>query len=304
METDVVVVKEFRKVYGSQVAAAGISFIVQKGEIFGLLGPNGAGKTTTLECLEGLRKPDSGELRVMGIDPIRDPRKLSTVIGVQLQTSGLPANMTVRETLIFFSAYHNVSPNYTILERLGLEEKMQSQFTHLSLGQQRKLALALAIAHNPQVIFLDEPTAGLDVSTRSELHSLMKELKEEGHTIILATHDMAEAEKLTDQIAILLKGKIVANGSAREITSTGSAATKITVRTEQAVLQQNLTNFPAVTQQSMIEEYSIYFTTNPGATVNAILAYINENNDKLFDLRVERPSLEDRFLEITDSGDK
>lgn len=304
METDVVIVKEFRKVYGSQVAAAGISFIAQKGEIFGLLGPNGAGKTTTLECLEGLRKPDSGELRVMGIDPIRDPKKLSTIIGVQLQSSGLPANMTVRETLKFFSAYHNVSPNYTILERLGLEEKMHSQFTHLSLGQQRKLALALAVAHNPQVIFLDEPTAGLDVSTRSELHSLMKELKEEGHTILLATHDMAEAEKMTDQIAILLRGKIVASGSAREITSTGSAATKVTVRTEQAMLQMNLTNFPAVTQQSMIEEYSIYFTTDPGATVNAILVYINENNDKLIDLRVERPSLEDRFLEITDSGVK
>ena len=304
MKTDVVMVKDFRKVYGTQVAAAGISFVVNQGEIFGLLGPNGAGKTTTLECLEGLRKPDSGDLRVMGIDPMRDPKKLSKHIGVQLQTSGLPANMTVQESLKFFSVYHRLEPNYTILERLGLAEKRQSQYIHLSLGQQRKLALALAIAHNPQVILLDEPTAGLDVSTRSELHKLMKELKEAGHTIILATHDMAEAEKMTDQIAILLRGKIVASGSAREITAKGSTATKVTVCTEQALLQQNLVNFPAVTQQSMIDEYSIYFSTDPGATVNAILAYLTEHQDKLIDLRVERPSLEERFLEITDSGEK
>lgn len=304
MKTDVVMVKDFHKVYGNQIAADGISFTVNQGEIFGLLGPNGAGKSTTLECIEGLRKPDRGEFRVMDIDPLRDPKKLSKVIGVQLQTSGLPANMTVQESLKFFSAYHGVTPNYPILERLGLSEKLHSQYTHLSLGQQRKLALALAIAHNPQVILLDEPTAGLDVSTRSELHRLMKELKNEGHTIILATHDMAEAEKLTDQIAILLRGRIVVFGSAREITAAGSTATKVTVQTEQAVLQQNPTKFPAVIQQSMIDEYSIYFTTDPGATVNAILEYINRHSDKLIDLRVERPSLEERFLEITNSGEK
>lgn len=302
MDEIVLSVKDFRKTYGDFVAVSGIDFAVQRGEIFGLLGPNGAGKTTTLECLEGIRKPDAGALRVLGVDPTREPRKLNNLIGVQLQTSGLPANMTVEEALKFFSAYHAVSPKFELLERLGLDEKRRAQYSQLSTGQQRRLALVLAIAHNPPVIILDEPTAGLDVATRAELHRLMKELKQEGTTIIMATHDMAEAEKMSDRVAILLRGQIVTTGTPREITATGSGLTKISVHSEDSSLQKEGLTLPAVAQKSIQEEYIIFFSNNTGLTVTALLDYLNERGDNLVDLRVERPSLEERFLEITDRG--
>ncbi|MEJ2709053.1 MAG: ABC transporter ATP-binding protein, partial [Anaerolineales bacterium] len=289
-------------VYGDVTAVDGISFQVERGEIFGLLGPNGAGKTSTLECLEGIRKPSGGKLDILGVDPSREARKLNSLIGVQLQSSGLPADMQVEEAMRFFCAYHGVPPRHDLLDRLGLKEKWHSQFHELSTGQQRRLALALAVAHHPPVIFLDEPTAGLDVGSRSELHSLMQELKDGGSTIILATHDMAEAEKMTDRVAILLRGSIVAEGSPQDLTATGSGFTKVSVRTEQSLLQQNGTVFPAVSQRSVKDDYTIYFSVDPAPTVSALLAYLDEKEDKLIDLRVERPSLEERFLEITHAG--
>jgi len=153
---------------------------VQRGEIFGLLGPNGAGKTSTLESLEGLRASDGGLLQVMDVDPTRESRKLRNLIGVQLQTSGLPDSMRVDEAMRFFAAYHGVAPSYHLLYRLGLSEKMNAQYHMLSTGLQRRLALAVALAHNPPVVFLDEPTAGLDVPSRNELHDLMRELQTGG----------------------------------------------------------------------------------------------------------------------------
>lgn len=302
MNEPVVTIENFTKAYDDFIAVNDISFEVRRGEIFGLLGPNGAGKTTTLECLEGIRQPDSGTMQIMDVDPQREPRKLRNMIGVQLQTSGLPGNMTVEEALKIFSAYHGGTPQENLLARMGLEEKRHSQYHQLSTGQQRRLALALAVNHNPQVIILDEPTAGLDVASRSELHSMMQELKSQGSTLILATHDMAEAEKMTDRIAILLRGEIVATGSPRELTAKGSGLTKISVSTEDSVLHTLNDAFPAVTQQGIYEEYTIYFTTDPGPTVTAILDFLNTNGDKLIDLRVERPSLEERFLEITTEG--
>ena len=299
MNDTVLSVKDFRKVYGDFTAVDGISFAVQRGEIFGLLGPNGAGKTSTLECLEGLRQPDGGALDILGVDPAREPRKLRNLIGVQLQSSGLPATMTAREAMRFFCAYHDVAPRYDLLERLGLQGKQDAQFQGLSTGQQRRLALALAVAHKPPVVFLDEPTAGLDVGSRAELHALMQDLRSEGISIILATHDMAEAEKMTDRVAILLKGRIVASGSPTELTATGAGYTKVSVRTEQAVLMDNHTAFPAVSRRAIHEDYVIYWSTDPGPTVAAILAHLNTKEDKLIDLRVERPSLEERFLELT-----
>jgi ABC-2 type transport system ATP-binding protein len=149
------------------------------------------------------------------------------------------------------------------------------------------------------VILLDEPTAGLDVESRTELHALVQELKAEGTSIILATHDMAEAEKMADRVAILLRGKIVATGTPREITATGVGFTKVSVRTEQSVLHNNGTEFPGVSRQSFDEEYAVYFSTDPGPTVTALLHHIGVKGDTLIDLRVERPSLEERFLEIT-----
>ncbi len=302
MDEPVIQVMGLRKVYGATVAVGGISFAVERGEIFGLLGPNGAGKTSTLECLEGLRRPDGGSIRILGIDPAREARKLWDRIGVQLQTSGLPDNMRVDEAMCFFCAYHRVPPQYGLLERLGLKEAMHAQYHELSTGLKRRLALALAVAHNPPVVFLDEPTAGLDVASRVTLHALMQELRAGGTTIILATHDMAEAEKMADRVAILLRGTIAATGTPRELTATGNGWTKVSVRTENGCLSQNGVSFPAVARRLLSDEYAIFYSTDPGPTVAALIAYIDAESDRLIDLRVERPSLEERFLEITHTG--
>ena len=302
MKGSVIEVKDFRKTYGDYVAVDGISFDVKQGEIFGLLGPNGAGKTSTLECLEGLRAPNGGSLRVAGIDPASESHKLRNLIGVQLQSAGLPESITPDEAMKLFCAYHDVVPRFDLLERLGLAEKRNSQFYELSTGQQRRLALALAVAHNPQVLFLDEPTAGLDVATRVELHGMMRELQASGTTIVLATHDMAEAEQMSDRVAILLQGKIVNIGTPMEITATGAGLTKISVRTQASSLSVSGITFPAVSQHTSKDEYCIYFSSDIGPTVSAIIAHIQAQGDTLIDLRVERPSLEDRFLEITNAG--
>ncbi|HUT15645.1 MAG TPA: ABC transporter ATP-binding protein [Anaerolineae bacterium] len=302
MNDSVVRVRGFRKVYGDFVAVDDISFDVQQGEVFGLLGPNGAGKTSTLESLEGLRASDGGSLQVMGIDPSRQSRKLRDVIGVQLQTSGLPDSIRVDEAMRFFCAYHGVAPRYDLLDRLGLAEKRSAQYHQLSTGLQRRLALALAVAHNPPMLFLDEPTAGLDVPSRVELHNLMRELQGAGTTIILATHDMAEAEEMSDRVAILLRGKIAVTGTPLELTATGAGLTKVSVRTEGSSLSDPGVTFPAVSQHVFKDEYAIYFSTDTGPTVSAIIAHVDAREDTLIDLRVERPSLEDRFLEITTAG--
>jgi len=302
MNVPVIEVSGFRKTYGSEVAVDGISFAIPAGEIFGLLGPNGAGKTTTLECLEGLRVPTAGTLRVNGVDPARDSRGLRSLIGVQLQSSGLPESITPDEAMRLFCAYHGVAPRYDLLDRLGLAGKRKAQFVELSTGQQRRLSLALAVSHDPPVLFLDEPTAGLDVATRVELHGLMKELKAAGTTILLATHDMAEAEQMADRVAILLNGRIAAQGTPLEITATGAGLTKVSVRTESSSCSGKV-DFPAVVQSLAKEEYAIFFSTDVGVTLASIINHIKTSKDTLIDLRVERPSLEDRFLEITNPGE-
>lgn len=179
---------------------------------------------------------------------------------------------------------------------------MRTQYYQLSTGQKRRLALALAIAHNPKVLILDEPTAGLDVPSRVELHKLMREQQQAGTTILLATHDMAEAEEMTDRVAILLRGKIVTIGTPMEITATGAELTKVSVRTVNSCLPNAEVSFPGVSQQSLKEDYIIYFSEDIGPTVAAIIDTIEDQGDTIIDLRVERPSLEDRFLEITDGG--
>ena len=302
MKDVVIHVSDFCKNYGDVTAVDDISFEVQRGEIFGLLGPNGAGKTTTLESLEGLRAPDCGSLRIMGVDPVHQARKLRNLIGVQLQTSGLPDSIRVDEAMTLFCAYHGIAPRLDLLDRLGLAEKKRAQYQQLSAGLQRRLSLAVAIAHDPPVLFLDEPTAGLDVPSRVELHNLMREIKSEGTTIVLATHDMAEVEEITDRVAILLRGKIAATGSPLELTATGSGLTKVSVRTKGSSLSDSEVTFPGVSKQVFREDYSIYYSTDVGPTVAAIIAHIEARQDSLIDLRVERPSLEDRFLEIVGEG--
>jgi ABC-2 type transport system ATP-binding protein len=302
MTNPIIVITDFRKTYADFVAVDGISFDVKQGEIFGLLGPNGSGKTSTLECLEGLRSPNGGSLRIVGVDPAREPRKLKNLIGVQLQSAGLPDSFTPDEAMRLFSAYHSVAPRFDLLERLGIMEKRNTPFYELSTGQQRRLALALAVAHNPRVLLLDEPTAGLDVATRSELHGMLRELQTAGTTVILATHDMAEAEQMSDRVAILLQGKIVSLGTPMEITATGAGLTKISVRTQEGCLSVSGISFPAVSQHLFKDDYNIYFSTDIGPTVSALISHITAQRDALIDLRVERPSLEDRFIEITKNG--
>jgi ABC-2 type transport system ATP-binding protein len=299
MSEPVIKVLSLTKSYGAFLAVDNVSFQVQAGEIFGLLGPNGAGKTTTLECLEGLRRPDGGDIQIMGIDPVGNVRRLHNTIGVQLQTSGLPASMTVGEAIRFFSAYHGVAPRYDLLDRLGLEEKIGAQYHALSTGLQRRLALALALAHKPPIVIMDEPTAGLDVPSRVELHELMNELRSSGITILMATHDMAEAEKMADRVAILLRGKIIVTGTPRELTATGSALTKVMVSTSKKSLLAPDLALPAIQRQVVQDEYLVCFSSDVGRTMRAILAHIEEHDDAIIDLRVERPSLEERFLEIT-----
>jgi ABC-2 type transport system ATP-binding protein len=299
MSETIVSVRDFSKRYGDTIAVKNLSFGVRRGEIFALLGPNGSGKTTTLESLEGLKHPDGGELLISGIDPSRQARKLRNLIGVQLQTSALPAAMTVEEAMSFFSSYHGVPVRKDLIERLGLAEKRGVQYGKLSVGQQRRLALAIAIAHDPQVLFLDEPTAGLDVQSRTDLHAIARELREKGTTVILATHDMAEAEKLADRAAILLRGEIAALGTPRQLTASGNHRTRVSVSTENGRLLAETIAFPEAVPQGQTDGYALYLSENPGKTVSAIIAWLEHAGDPLVDLRVERPSLEERFLEIT-----
>jgi ABC-2 type transport system ATP-binding protein len=202
----------------------------------------------------------------------------------------------------FFCTYHGVTPRNDLLERFSLVEKINTQYQFLSTGQQRRLALALAVAHRPPVLILDEPTSGLDVGSRVELHNIIKELQYSGTTVLLATHDMAEAEKMSSRVAILLNGKIVTTGTPKEITATGSGFTRITVKVKGPSLSNMTGSFPKVIKSASKVEYEVYFSSDAGITVSAIIKYISEKNDELIDLRVERPSLEERFLEITSKG--
>ena len=206
--------------------------------------------------------------------------------------------MTCDDAMRFFCAYHGVAPRWDLLERIGLDEKRDTRYDELSTGLQRRLALALAIAHEPDVLILDEPTAGLDVGSRAELHRLIEQLSDAGTTILLATHDMAEAERMTDRVAILLRGQIVAVGTPRQLTATGDGLTKISVRSERSTLGDGQ-DLGSVTQVDSEDEYTVMFTRSVAPTVATILERLERAQDPLIDLRVERPSLEERFLELT-----
>ena len=299
-KTDVAVdVRELCKHYGDTVAVDGLSFAVPRGSIYGLLGPNGAGKTTTLECIEGLRPPDGGSISVMGIDPTAHPGRLWDAIGVQLQESGLPGTMTARDAVKFFCRYHKQRPRYETLERFGVSEHMDKQYANLSTGQRRRLAIALAVAHEPKLLFLDEPTAGLDVQSRLELHTLMRELRDEGISIVLSTHDMAEAEKLCDTIGILIKGRLAIEGTPSRITAAEDRRTKIRVASALSSISRVEPEIAGAVATESEDGYAAFWSETPAETVTGILEFLKEQNDELVDLRVERPSLEDRFMEIT-----
>jgi ABC-2 type transport system ATP-binding protein len=199
------------KSYGTTVAVDGISFDVREGEIFGMVGPNGAGKTTTIECLEGLRKPDGGTVRVLGVDPQQDSHYLRIHTGIQLQQSNLPERMKVWEALDLYSSFYPHAADWReLLQQLGLEEKRNTPFSKLSGGQKQRLCIALALLPNPELIFLDELTTGLDPQARHAIWDLVRDVRAKGKTILLTTHFMEEAERLCDRVAILDHGRIVA----------------------------------------------------------------------------------------------
>jgi ABC-2 type transport system ATP-binding protein len=296
----IVQVEGFTKIYGSNRVVDSISFEIFPGEIFALLGPNGAGKTTTLECLEGIRKASEGKLLVSGLCPEKDFQKMRKVLGVQLQASALPDIITVEEAMNMFCLYLGTETRYDLLERFDLKSKYKTEFCKLSTGQQRKLILAISLAHHPKLLILDEPTAGLDVNTRVELHQIMREERAKGTAILLASHDMSEVEELADRVAILVKGKIVAAGTPNEIITSGDSKVRIHVKTQKNSLFDMQFGEMPITKDT--EGYGIFDTEDIEGAVSQILSYIKSNEDKLLDLRVERPSLEDRFINITRSG--
>ena len=206
-----VVVRELRKQYDGTRAVDGVSFEIAQGEIFGLLGPNGAGKTTTVECVIGLREPDSGVVEVCGIDARRQPREVKQKIGATLQSTALQDKITPREALALYGGFYaSRSAPQVLLDRFALSEKADAPFDSLSGGQKQRLALALAFVNNPEVVFLDEPTTGLDPHARRELHGDIARMKQDGHTVLLTTHYLDEAEQLCDRIAIVDRGRVIA----------------------------------------------------------------------------------------------
>ena len=210
MREAVVRVENIRKAYGRLVAVDGVSFDVQRGEIFGLIGPNGAGKTTTLECVEGVRRPDRGAISVLGLDPVRHRRALQRRIGVQLQSAQLQKRITVREAVeLWTSLYENAVDGTTLLDQLGLAAKKDAWFMTLSGGQRQRLFIALALVNDPEVVFLDELTTGLDPQARRAIWTLVRGIRDRGKTVVLTTHSMEEAERLCDRVAIIDHGRIV-----------------------------------------------------------------------------------------------
>ena len=207
----VVEVENLTKTYGSVRAADGVSFAIAQGEIFGMVGPNGAGKTTTIECAEGLRRPDSGKIKVLGLDPLSDRLALAERIGVQLQQSGLPAHLKVGEAMELFGAlYAKRADGDDLIDRLGLSDKRASPIAKLSGGQKQRLFIALALVNQPDLVFLDELTTGLDPQARRSMWDLVREIRDQGRSVFLTTHFTEEAERLCDRVAIMDHGKIVA----------------------------------------------------------------------------------------------
>lgn len=301
MTESMVSIKGLVKRYGTFTAVDGINIEVGRGEVFGLLGPNGAGKTTTLECLEGMRKSDAGELRVAGCDPQSDEQKLRSKLGVQLQSSSLPDSILVGESITLICSWHDLSEKTNLIEKFGLSNLLKKQYRELSTGQKRRLHLVLALLNNPDVVVLDEPTAGLDVQSRAQLHEEIRSIKARGITVLLATHDMAEAEELCDRIAIMIHGKIAVCGTPEQVTASGSKETRIRMHTSKGSLLpgRNIGEAKFIKAKDGYLEWSCQ---DVAFSVTEILKQVQDAGDTVEDLRVERPSLEERFLELVEGA--
>ncbi|MBN2099504.1 MAG: ABC transporter ATP-binding protein [Dehalococcoidia bacterium] len=293
----IIEVEHLRKVYGATVAVDDVSFEVVEGEIFGLLGPNGAGKTTTVECLQGLRRPDAGKLRVLGLDPQSDGRELRRRIGSQLQDSALPDRMRVWEALDLFSSFMPNSPDWRItMDQWGLTEKRRSSLSRLSGGQRQRLFVALALANNPKVIFLDEMTSGLDPAARHTAWDLIRAIRDRGTTVVMVTHFMDEAERLCDRLGIVDSGRLTALDTPQGLISTYAGQVRVVFSTEHADLSwlQGVPHVSRVNRHGPRVEVE-----GTGPVLARVAAALVERGVVPTDLRLEQPSLEDVFLSIT-----
>ncbi|MFO8060190.1 MAG: ABC transporter ATP-binding protein [Bacillota bacterium] len=295
-----VVVRDLRKQYGDVVAVDGISFSVGAGEIFGLLGPNGAGKTTTVECLEGLRQPDEGTVELLGRTQGSQERGIRERMGVQLQNTGLIPNLTVLETLRLFAAFFSRSHSpETLLDMVGLREKRNERCSALSGGQRQRLTLALAVVNDPEVIFLDEPTTGLDPQARRGVWEIINQLRERGRTVLLTTHYMEEAQRLCDRVAIMDQGRIIVSGPPADLLKEHLDEATIEFAAPEQVPLEAFQALPGVLRAAGNGSEMMLSTANIPETVGNLLDLARGRGFELNRFTVRSPTLEDLFLKLT-----
>ncbi|MFI7679009.1 ABC transporter ATP-binding protein [Actinophytocola sp. NPDC049390] len=286
------------KRYGDTTAVDGVSFAVDEGEIFGILGPNGAGKTTTVECVEGLRSPDGGTIRVGGLDPRRDEDELRKLLGVQLQESRLPEKLRVGEAMELFSSFYRDPADWRgLIDSLHLTDKVSTQFRRLSGGQKQRLSIALALIGNPKVAVLDELTTGLDPQARRDAWDLIEDIRARGVTIVLVTHFMEEAERLCDRLAVIDAGKVVAVDSPAGLVSSVDDRQRVRFRPSAPIDHGLLMALPEVA--AVERAGSQLVVTGTGNLLLAVTTELARNQVVAADLRLEQTSLDDAFVALT-----
>jgi len=295
----VIGVDKLRKVYGQIVAVDVVSFEVFDGEIFGMVGPNAAGKTTTIECVEGLRRQDSGQIKVLGLDPQRDAYALRERIGVQLQTAVLPQHIKVWEACDLFSSFYPRSTDWEVLlEKLGLAETRNLFFDKLSGGQKQRVFVALALVNDPELVFLDELTTGLDPRARHAIWDLIRDIRKGGKTVFLTTHFMEEAERLCDRVAIIDHGRIVALDSPENLIKSLGVEARVVFNVEGDFDQKQLSRVREATRIEQVGERVIVYGQGD-ALVERVVSTLSKKGIRYRDLRTEQPNLEDVFLTLT-----
>ncbi len=300
MTEPVIQVEGLYKNYGTVAALRGVDFSVEQGEVFGLLGPNGAGKTTTVEILEGMRTPDRGLARVCGLNPEKSGNRFKEMIGAVLQSTSLPDKIRVKEAIELFAKFYSARANTDdLLKRFQLDEKRDAFYNQLSGGQKQRLALAMALVNNPQVIFLDEPTAGLDPQVRREIYDIIEELKSEKKTVLLTTHYIEEAERLCDRVAIIDYGRVIKTGTPRELKHTSAGTTRIEVRLARPVSDGILARLDGVADCREFDGTYVVHSTRAPQTIVALVKELESENNELQSLEMFSPSLEDVFIELT-----
>jgi ABC-2 type transport system ATP-binding protein len=297
-----IVVENFTKSYGANRVVDDLNFTVQRGEIFALLGPNGAGKTSTIETLEGYRKPDTGRVRVLGLDPFRESQALKPQIGVMLQQDGLYTGLTAREVLRLFAGYYRQPQNIdSLLERVGLSAANKTRYRRLSGGQKRRLALAVALVGNPILVFLDEPTSGMDPQARLATWEIIRELKQNGATILLTTHLMDEAERLADRVAIIDHGRLVALDTPSGLTGAqNSTVVRFVAPSGLDCTQLSTLHYASKAEEIRPGSYLIE-TDEAAHLIAELTTWLCDKHITLSELRVGHGSLEDLFLRLTGS---